>query len=55
MHGPDQYLAIVVGLMFVAGIVISIYSNLQRSRLRRRGDSSELKASVPQPLKNTGE
>ncbi len=37
MYGPDQYLAIVVGVMFVAGILILIYSARRRSRLRMRG------------------
>jgi hypothetical protein len=37
MQRPDQYLAVAVGLMFLAGIVLSIYSNVQRFRLRRRG------------------
>lgn len=36
MHTPDQYLAVVVGLMFLAGIVATIYSARRRSRLRMR-------------------
>jgi prolipoprotein diacylglyceryltransferase len=37
MYRPDQYLAVVVGLMFVAGILVAIYSARRRARLRMRG------------------
>jgi hypothetical protein len=38
MYRPDQYLAIIVGLMFVFGIAWIIYSARQRSQTRQRWD-----------------
>jgi hypothetical protein len=38
MYGPDQYLAIVVGLMFLFGIALIIQSARQRSVIRQRWD-----------------
>lgn len=38
MYRPDQYLAIVVGLMFLFGIALIIYSARQRSQMRQRWD-----------------
>ena len=39
MYRPDQYLAVVVGLMFLAGIVRLLYSLRQRSRTRQLNDT----------------
>ena len=38
MHGTDQYVAIVVGVMFVLGIMLMIQSLRQRSAIRQRWD-----------------
>ena len=38
MYRPDQYLAIVVGLMFLLGIALIIYLARQRSQMRQRWD-----------------
>lgn len=35
MYRPDEYLALVVGMMFLAGIALSIQWVRRRSRLRR--------------------
>jgi hypothetical protein len=36
MYAPDLYVGLIVGLLCVAGIVLSVWSIRQRSRMRRR-------------------
>jgi hypothetical protein len=40
MYRPDQYLAVIVGLMFLFGIALIVHSARQRSQVRRRWDQS---------------
>lgn len=47
MYRPDQYLAVVVGLMFLFGIVLIIRSARQRSTMRRRWDQVPRDESAP--------
>jgi hypothetical protein len=36
MYRPDQYLAVVVGIMFVVGILLAAFRARQRSRNKQR-------------------
>jgi hypothetical protein len=38
MYRPDQYLAIIVGFMFLFGIALIVSSARQRSQMRQRWD-----------------
>jgi hypothetical protein len=36
MYQPDQYLAVVVGLMFLGGLLLIVLRTRQRSKTRRQ-------------------
>jgi hypothetical protein len=38
MYRPDQYLAVIVGLMFLFGIALIVHTARQRSQVRRLWD-----------------
>jgi hypothetical protein len=36
MYRPDQYLAVVVGLMFLGGLLLTVLRVRQRSKIRKQ-------------------
>lgn len=50
MYAPDLYVGLIVGLLCVAGIVLSVWSIRQRSRMRRRWEGDPAAPVTRHPL-----
>jgi hypothetical protein len=50
MYTPDYYVAVIVALLFVAGVVLAVLSVRQRSRMHRQWHGDDNPGARPRPV-----